>query len=319
MTALLNRGRTPEVGLRLPLPVLPVSGAASVVQVTARARTLPAGTNTTGSFVISPAPIASNRGDLVGRFGDTSLSFSGTLTTEVSFQAVANRYREANPTAIIDHNDPTQDLSSVLANGEYWVVYETGLVRYRKSGSGTSITETYIYRADAGNTLTQVFDGTTWQNMRGGVITPSATVTGMANVLPWAFFNTSPTVRTNGQGGPLEADPNGNLKVTLGTRLFGENEAGRMMMSRPGTPVRITSAATTVAVTGSGAIIGFLVEVAFTGTATVYDNVAGSGPVMTILPIGTPAGFHPFNARFNTGCTLVTTAADRIVVVTEPN
>jgi hypothetical protein len=43
----------------------------------------------------------------------------------------------------------------------------------------------------------------------------SATLTGFLNTLPWAVYNATPTPRTEGQGGPLQADANGNLKSTL--------------------------------------------------------------------------------------------------------
>lgn len=56
------------------------------------------------------------------------------------------------------------------------------------------------------------FNGTTWDRNRSAVITPSATLTGMQNTLPWAIYNATPTTRTEGQGGPLQAS-------TLGEQL----------------------------------------------------------------------------------------------------
>lgn len=58
-----------------------------------------------------------------------------------------------------------------------------------------------------------VFNGTTWDRMRSGQVTPTATLTGFANSLPWAVYHSSPTVRTTGQGGPLEANTAGALNV----------------------------------------------------------------------------------------------------------
>ena len=55
------------------------------------------------------------------------------------------------------------------------------------------------------------FNGTTWDRIRTAVTTVSATLTGFLNTLPWAVFHTTPTTRTNGQGGPLEADNAGSL------------------------------------------------------------------------------------------------------------
>ena len=62
-----------------------------------------------------------------------------------------------------------------------------------------------------------------------------------------------------------------------------------------------------------------IVEVALTGTVTVYDNTAAAGTILTILPIGTVAGVYSFDSSFATGCTVVTSAADRVVVVTDLN
>jgi len=57
------------------------------------------------------------------------------------------------------------------------------------------------------------YNGTTWDRIRAGVTTLTATLTGWLNTLPWAIYNAAPTTRTEGQGGPLQADASGNLKV----------------------------------------------------------------------------------------------------------
>lgn len=44
-----------------------------------------------------------------------------------------------------------------------------------------------------------------------GIVTPTATMTTWMNTLPWAVYNASPTVRTEGQGGPLQSDSVGSL------------------------------------------------------------------------------------------------------------
>jgi hypothetical protein len=62
-------------------------------------------------------------------------------------------------------------------------------------------------------TFNKVWNGATWDLMKGGTITPSATLTGFQNSLPWAIYNATPTVRTEGQGGPLQADVDGKLHV----------------------------------------------------------------------------------------------------------
>ena len=51
---------------------------------------------------------------------------------------------------------------------------------------------------------------------------PSTTPSGTASV-PLAKYNATPTTRTEGQFGVLQADSLGNLKGTLGTTLAGED------------------------------------------------------------------------------------------------
>ncbi len=48
-----------------------------------------------------------------------------------------------------------------------------------------------------------------WDRIRSGIITPTATLTGHQNSLPWAVYNAAPTTRTEGQGGPLQATADG--------------------------------------------------------------------------------------------------------------
>lgn len=61
------------------------------------------------------------------------------------------------------------------------------------------------------------FNGSgTWDRLRAGITAVSSTLTGMLNTLPWGVYNASPTVRANGQGGPLQTDANGNLLVSMG-------------------------------------------------------------------------------------------------------
>lgn len=84
-------------------------------------------------------------------------------------------------------------------------------------------------------------------------------------------------------------------------------------ISDSGNSTRITTAATTLVVAGRGVLKRLLVEATLTGTATIYDNTSAAGTILTILPIGFPAGSHDIGINFSTGLTVVTSAADRIV------
>lgn len=59
----------------------------------------------------------------------------------------------------------------------------------------------------------QGYNGTSWDRLVTALLTPGSTFTGMLNQLPWAVFNTSPTTRSTGQGGPLQAHSNGSLRT----------------------------------------------------------------------------------------------------------
>lgn len=73
------------------------------------------------------------------------------------------------------------------------------------------------------------FNGSTWDRIRSGIITPTATLTGHQNTLPWALYNATPTTRTEGQGGPLQATTLGGLNVNQETLIFGEDSTNSLM------------------------------------------------------------------------------------------
>lgn len=110
-----------------------------------------------------------------------------------------------------------------------------------------------------------------------------------------------------------ESDPLPTLNQSVSA---GEDIAADVQrVSDSGTNTRITTAATTLLFTGRGTLKRLLVEAALTGTATIYDNTAGSGTILAILPIGFPAGSHELGFECAVGCTVVTSAADRVVAV----
>jgi hypothetical protein len=57
------------------------------------------------------------------------------------------------------------------------------------------------------------WDGSNWDRIKAGISSVTSSMTGWLNTMPWAIFHTTPTTRTTGQGGPLEADAKGNLKT----------------------------------------------------------------------------------------------------------
>ena len=81
---------------------------------------------------------------------------------------------------------------------------------------------------------------------------PSTTPSGTASVV-LAKYNATPTTRTEGQFGVLQADSLGNLKETLGTTIAGEdipNDVTKVEFRNNLT--YISTATTTVCKTGAG-------------------------------------------------------------------
>lgn len=138
----------------------------------------------------------------------------------------------------------------------------------------------------------------------------------LVGILGNAIYHTTPTTRTNGQVGPLEADVNGNLNSNLGTLIAGEDITNNVLrIEARGTYGRITTQTTTVVKSGSGELYGIVLETPVaSAVVTVYDNTAGSGTVIFACTL--PAALlndGPISiqrwASFGTGLTIVTSGA----------
>lgn len=78
----------------------------------------------------------------------------------------------------------------------------------------------------------------------------------------------------------------------------------------------ITTDTTTTIKSGPGILHSIVINTAAsTGTATVYDNTAGSGTKIATLGTGT-AGTFVYDICFNTGLTIVTATAAADITVT---
>ncbi len=154
-----------------------------------------------------------------------------------------------------------------------------------------------------------VFNGTTWDRLKSGVIAVGSTFTGMINTIPLALFNTTPATRTTGQGGTLETDATGNLRVT--EQFLPASSA-----------TNITTATTTVVKSGAGRLARIVIAKPVTAaTISIFDNTAGSGTSLGVLTIGTvgTTGNQPdsieFGCAFATGLTVVTSGATDVTVI----
>jgi len=160
------------------------------------------------------------------------------------------------------------------------------------------------------------FNGTTWDRLRTAITTVSATLTGFLNTLPWAVYNTTPSTRTNGQGGPLQADTLGSLNVNLATKIAGEDQTSDVMKTEmQGTFQNITTQTTTTVKSGAGLLHAIIINTPVaSAVVTIYDNTAGSGTLIgTITLPATLLSSGPItvliNGKFVTGCTIVTSGA----------
>lgn len=170
--------------------------------------------------------------------------------------------------------------------------------------------------------LLSAFNGTTWDRLRSGITTVSSTLTGLLNTLPWAVFNTTPTTRTDGQGGPLQTEADGSLRTSLSTGIAGEdlqNDVLKVEARYSYTP--IVTATTTVIKSSAG----FLHKIIFnkrvaTGVVTVYDNTSAAGTKIGTITVGAAILSDPpnpveYNCSFATGLTIVTSQAEDITVI----
>lgn len=170
--------------------------------------------------------------------------------------------------------------------------------------------------------LLSVFNGTTWDRLRGGITTVGNAVTGFLNQIPWAFYNATPTTRTDGQGGPLQAEADGSLRTSLATGIAGEdltNDVMKVEARYSYTP--ITTATTTVVKSSAG----FLHKIIFNkrivnGVTTIYDNTSAAGTKIGTITEGAAILSDPpnpveYNCSFATGLTIVTSTAEDITVI----
>jgi hypothetical protein len=113
-----------------------------------------------------------------------------------------------------------------------------------------------------------------------GIVTPTATMTTWLNTLPWAVYNSSPTTRTTGQGGPLQADANGSLNQTLATKISGEVQDVDALRVEPQANYTNLSASALI-YTGAGRIAGFIVNSCAAGaTLKLWDNTSAATTVL---------------------------------------
>lgn len=241
---------------------------------------------------------------------NTAANLKATAT-----QGTAAALAGAWPVQVTDGTN-TQPTGDVAARSVFHQISDgtNGPVAVKTAGAdGVSNTESALSTIAR---LAGLNGSATWDRLRAGITTVSSTLTGMLNTLPWAVYNTSPTVRTNGQGGPLQADANGNLLVSMGTTStnfslldprntgFSQrvNQVGEAVVQQP-------------IVLVNGPFLGNALDPQFwtttgstgTGTTTVLNSVASmttgatanSVALLQTTLIGRAAPTHPNSLRTN--------------------
>lgn len=179
-------------------------------------------------------------------------------------------------------------------------------------------------------TFEATVDGTNWfsvfaAKLGDGAIETTATTTGLFRISCGALTSvrarvsayTSGSITATGRTSQNDSGSYDAAFALLLEKLAGE-DIGRDIMKNlevADRTQRITTATTTVVMAEAGSVIGVYVEVALTGTVTLYDDpTAATGTVLAILPIGTVAGFHRLPQPATAGVVAVTSASDRIIV-----
>lgn len=127
-----------------------------------------------------------------------------------------------------------------------------------------------------------MFFNSTSNRVRTAITAVSSTFTGFLNTLPWNVYHTSPTLRTNGQGGPLESDEYGAILVRETQRpQYENNTTGRAVVEHNYTVGRVTADGQIKASSGFIHSITFAATGTVTaGVITVYANTAESGTIV---------------------------------------
>ena len=154
------------------------------------------------------------------------------------------------------------------------------------------------------------------QTVVGTKTNNSAVPTAQLGVLP-AIANAATPSWTETYDVKLSEDLSGNTRVTLGTKITGENFTADRLNNEPVySTTSITTQTTTTVRSGTGTLAGFLIPTPVaTATVKIYDNTAASGTVL-VDTITFPAAllnsgpiFVKLDASYATGITVVTGVA----------
>lgn len=247
------------------------------------------------SFALAVA----TRFDALVTVPDTVFSSMVSMTPTAQ-KAEISKYLVTNGQYAIDHRRGQiwGKAKAIVANDSASYSYMTPVQGSSAAGNAVDVTKVggvavpTVGADGVSNTRTDVptsarlsgFNGATWDRLRAGITAVTATLTGWLNTLPWAVYNATPTVRTEGQGGPLQADANGNLKVAEQFEIPGGDSTADVMKVEQ----RFSSSGNMTSDTQIKGSAGFIHTLTFScadavptaGSFVLYDNTAESGTVL---------------------------------------
>lgn len=130
-------------------------------------------------------------------------------------------------------------------------------------------------------------------------------------------YKETPVSSADGSTLEMQGDQYGNLKTTLATQLAGEDiTADVLRITEAGTiSSYISTATTTLCMTGRGYIVGLDLTETAAGTITIYDSLTAAGTVLAVLKASIVEGTYLKGLPFFTGCTVVTAGASKLTVI----
>lgn len=319
--------------------------AATSKPVTAEAVTIPAGAaGTLVTFNLAFGMIANAALNDLGGFGDTSIeAVTGELTTEVYFGKPdadlaqgefyvdyltgKGRGRKADSGTSIDF---TYDYRTLIVDTESATAVEDGddftpgtsdikTAGFYVDETGTgSVTENKVGAARILPKRVQVVSGA---QAHGEAIDNDETrplLSGLRATDPTSLQSAETAGDLVNFAGSLQGEA-----LVYFSRLFeGEDQTNHVLKTENQfVYTNITTATTTVVKSGAGFFHGIMVnKPVAAATIAIYDNTAGSGPLIGTITFGASVladiSFRQYNVKFNTGLTIVTSGATDLTVIT---
>ena len=116
---------------------------------------------------------------------------------------------------------------------------------------------------------------------------------------------------------PAQHDGDGNVPVTMGTTLAGEDiQADVQRVTNSGqTSVLVTSSGAVLCMTGRGVIVNMCITNTSGGQITVYDSLTTSGTILAVLKASIVEGNYLQGLPFSTGLTLNLPSASTLTMI----